>query len=219
MRWDDQYLYIASDIQGMGTSHHNEITDPVNIWGQDNVQYMFSDISFPYANGNTEVGFAMNSLDSSLMKYKWTDNLAVGFENTTFAVKKSSENFVYEVKMPWVEVGLEAAIAEGLDFGFNECFNFSVPAAEALTANPESVTATRAAIESYKEGGILNGKNALASFPAKLVAAPAVVVEEEPAAETTDSNPDTADTMMASWMVLAVIAAFTAFTTIRKFCK
>ncbi|MDF2686355.1 MAG: hypothetical protein K0S55_1536, partial [Clostridia bacterium] len=95
----------------------------------------------------------------------------------------------------------------------------SVPASETLTANAESVTATRAAIESYKEGGILNGKNSLASFPAKLVAAPAIVVEEPVVEESTDENPDTADTMMASWMVLAVIAGFAAFTAIRKFCK
>lgn len=222
LRWDDQYLYIATDIEGMGTSHHNVITDPANIWGQDNVQYMISDITFPYSNGNIEVGFAMNSETSELMKYKWADNLGTGFDNTIFAVKKSTSHFIYEVRMPWVEVGLEAAIAEGMDFAFNECFNFSVPASKELTANPDSNTATRAAIESYHEGGILNGKNAMASFPAKLVAAP--VIEEVPEVEETpeevdSNNPATADTMLAAWSVLAAIAAMVAFVTIRKFCK
>lgn len=126
-KWDSEYLYLAVTVRD---NKHFQPYKGSSIWQADGLQISTEPnrTTEPGTGGWNELGFALNSEDNSIQKYRWT---AIPGQTQSALVthlcaiqRVSDKETLYEIAMPWAELmPIGSTMKPGSDVGFSMLAN------------------------------------------------------------------------------------------------
>ncbi|MFC5471275.1 prolyl oligopeptidase family serine peptidase [Cohnella suwonensis] len=120
--WDENHVYIGLEMTD--DKHVQEKTED-DIWQGDSMQFAFGMIdSDGKAMGTNEIGVALHQ-DGSITNWRWIapDGYAIGeVISLNYAITRSGNKTVYEVAVPWEELGI-TAVSNGMKLKFSLLVN------------------------------------------------------------------------------------------------
>lgn len=116
--WDENNVYIGLE---MTDDKHVQQNTGGDIWQGDSMQFAFSTIdSDGKATGTNEIGVALDQ-DGSMANWRWVAPQGIDMGEVILldqAISRSGNKTVYEVAVPWAELGI-SEVSTGMHLKFS----------------------------------------------------------------------------------------------------